>query len=117
MAQTALRAHSLVAATFFIMAVVFYSPHYALSVFSGALLMGFNLAVLIWTWGQIIQKKSVALAATAIVFKYAILAIVIVQLLSRDLVHPIGFFVGLSTLLPTLGWLAFKEHERLKTYG
>ncbi len=112
-----LLAHSMVSLVFFLAALVFYSMHHALGALAGAILMGANLVLLVWTWGQIIQKKSVALAVGVIVFKYAILILLIIQLVGKELVHPISFFFGLLSLLPTLGWLAFREHERLKTYG
>jgi hypothetical protein len=64
---------------------------------SGVVLM--NVIVLAFTWSRMIQKKLIALSVSVIVFKYAILGIIIYKLLSFAWIHKMWFCVGLSSLV------------------
>lgn len=68
-----------------------------------------NLAGIIWTFRKIFQKKSIALAAAVIVFKYAALIGLFVFLNSLGWRADTGFLLGISVLLPTLGFLAIQH--------
>jgi hypothetical protein len=76
-------------------------------VFGGAL-AGANLSLLVWTLNRLLQKKSIALAATVIVIKYAALIGIFVFLYSIGWRIDFGFALGLSAMFPTLGYLAYQ---------
>ncbi len=59
----------------------------------------FNVISLAFTYSRMIQKKLIALSLFIIVFKYAILGIIIYKLLSIAWVDRIWLCVGLSSLV------------------
>ena len=69
---------------------------------SGAVMMGLNLGILAWLWGRIVKKKQIALALVVIVFKYAILGLILYKILSSPWLEPIWFCVGIGTLMVSL---------------
>lgn len=78
------------------------TQHNSMSAVVGSVLMTMNLAVLVETWRRIFLKKSIALAVTAIVFKYAILGTIIYLIVTSGRVQLSGFLIGLTTVLPTI---------------
>lgn len=61
-----------------------------------------NLILLTVGWAMLLRKKFVALAVTVIVIKYAILGIIIYQLMLQPWLSPVFFLVGVSSLLATI---------------
>jgi len=73
----------------------------AASYFSGSILILANVTVLTIAWSFITQKKFVALAVSVIVFKYAILGVIIYRLLKYSWLDPMWMSIGLGSLLLT----------------
>ncbi|MCB0412573.1 MAG: hypothetical protein KDD22_08615, partial [Bdellovibrionales bacterium] len=69
--------HLVVSVAYFAIALLAGTPHHFVSLIAGCSMMGINLALVIWTWSKIFRKKSIALASSVIVFKYAILGVFI----------------------------------------
>ncbi len=82
-------------------------------VFAG-LLVGVNLLLLIWVLKGFLQKKSVALMTSTIVFKYAVLIGLLFLLEQFGWRVNIGFLVGLAALFPTLGFIVYRYWLNLK---
>lgn len=58
-----------------------------------------NVMLTAFVWSRLIQKKLIALSVTIIVFKYAILGIIIYKLLSLAWVNVAWLCVGLGSLV------------------
>jgi phosphoglycerol transferase MdoB-like AlkP superfamily enzyme len=82
------------------------------SLLVASFIVGLNLVLLIWGWRRIFLKKSIALAVSAIVFKYAILGVLIYLILTRMQINPLAFIVGLSTMIPTTLAYAYSARRR-----
>jgi hypothetical protein len=78
---------------------LFVSTDFAASLMVGALIMLANLAGLAFSWNLIFSKKSIALAAFVIIFKYVILGMILWFLASVNWLKPIGFITGLASLV------------------
>lgn len=68
----------------------------------GALLIGINLAGLIWAWRRIFLKKGIAFAISVIVLKYPLIAAFIYIALSKEWVMAYPFALGVATLIPNI---------------
>jgi hypothetical protein len=77
----------------------FINTDFSASLMVGALIMLANLAGLAFLWRLIFSKKSIALAAFVIIFKYVILGIILWSLASVNWLKPIGFITGLASLV------------------
>ncbi len=77
------------------------SKESAASYFSGSFLIFLNVVSLAVAWTFITQKKLIALSVSLIVFKYAILGVIIYQLLKFPWLNALWMSVGLSSLLIT----------------
>jgi hypothetical protein len=77
----------------------FINTDFAASLMVGALVMLANLAGLAFLWRLIFSKKSIALAAFVIIFKYVILGLILWSLASVGWLKPIGFITGLASLV------------------
>lgn len=75
------------------------SKEMALSYLIGAATILMNYVLLMWSWTQIIYKKSIAMGFFVIVFKYAILAAVVYSAHQAGLIHQIALVAGLGTIL------------------
>jgi ascorbate-specific PTS system EIIC-type component UlaA len=73
----------------------------AASYFSGSFLILVNVTVLAVAWSFITQKKFIALSVSIIVFKYAILGVIIYRLLKFPWLNPVWMSIGLGSLLIT----------------
>lgn len=80
----------------------FSAAHQTISIVLGGSLMGLNTILLLWSWSQVFAKKSIALAVGVIVFKYALLGVFIYQALVSNWINPLGFLIGILTLLPSV---------------
>ena len=87
---------------------VFGTPQQAFSCFLASLIVGVNLGIIAWSLSKIFQKKSIALAVTVIVIKYAVLLGLFVYLYKSGWQVDAGFITGLSSLFPTVGYVALK---------
>lgn len=72
---------------------------FALSVLIGGVTMLINIFGLAFFWRLVFSKKSIALAVLIIIFKYLILAAVLWSFTSMRWLSPIGFCVGLASLI------------------
>lgn len=79
----------------------------------GASLQWLNVLILSIVWAQILKKKLIALYGLIIVFKYAILGVIIYRIFQLPWIS-IGYFVaGLSTLVvAVLSFAIFRKEER-----
>jgi len=82
-------------------------------------LIGTSLAALIQYWSvsvtrAILQKKSVAIAATLIVLKYAIFGIILMFFGSGLKLQPLGFFTGFMALIPNVIYVSQLEYRSHK---
>ena len=88
-----------------------------LSTALGVAVIGLSLISLVWAWERIFLKKSIALAVSVIVFKYAILGTVIYIALNSQHVDELWFMIGLLSALPAVvafGFFASAKPEPLE---
>ena len=90
------------------------SEREALGVLIGATLMGLNVAALTWAWRRIFVKKSIALAASVIVIKYAIIGFAVYKLMVGDAVDVMSFVIGITTIILGLFLVAVDDYNRRK---
>ena len=84
----------------------------AFSYAAGSGLILFSFILLGWSWGLIFSKKMIALAIGIIVFKYAILGIIIYTLVRLNWFVPLWFAFGVSSF--ALSAFAYAMREGLK---
>ena len=94
-------------------AYLIYGLAVSVSVLLGGLSMWINVLGLAYFWSLVFRKKSIALAAIAIIFKYLILALILWSLSTSKWLSPAGFCVGLTALL--FGVLVVLLKTRLST--
>lgn len=97
---------NIVAAATFIFSVLFATlcyfligPNSALSSVVGSAVMLVNLFGIWFAWKLVFLKKSIALAVVIIVIKYVILGLFLWNFAKYKWLQPVGFIIGLSTLL------------------
>ena len=73
---------------------------------AGSAIVLFNVLTLAFVISRVIQKKLIALSITIIVFKYAILGIIIYKLLSFAWVDRIWLCTGLASLVVSVLFFA-----------
>jgi hypothetical protein len=78
---------------------IWANQSFALSVLIGGITMLINIFGLAYFWSLVFSKKSIALAVLIIIFKYVILAAVLWSFTSMRWLSPIGFCVGLASLI------------------
>ena len=62
--------------------------------------MGINVALMVFCWGLIFRKKFIALSVGVIVFKYAILGVMIYFAILKGWLSPLAFSLGIGTVVP-----------------
>ncbi|MBK9324675.1 MAG: hypothetical protein IPM97_17305 [Bdellovibrionaceae bacterium] len=78
----------------------YFGPrHSAESFFSGGLLIAINFIFLGFAWNLVFRKKLVALSVLIIVFKYAILGVIIYQLVKQTWLLPFWFAAGVASMM------------------
>lgn len=83
---------------------------------SGLILLSFFL--LGTGWALIFQKKLIALAVGIIVFKYAILGIIIFTIVKRPWFDPMWFAMGVASfVLSAIYYAVMKSREEAKNEG
>lgn len=87
----------------------FYTAHHALSYMSGALVILMSFFFLGIGFGLIFKKKLIALAIGIIVFKYAILGIIIFTLVKLSWFKPLWFAIGVASFILSAIVYALKE--------
>lgn len=88
---------------------IFYTPQHALSYVSGALVILMSFFFLGIGFGLIFKKKLIALAIGIIVFKYAILGIIIFTLVKLSWFNPLWFALGVASFILSAIVYALKE--------
>ncbi|MBK7845291.1 MAG: hypothetical protein IPJ71_16685 [Bdellovibrionales bacterium] len=90
--------------------VIFDVSHKIPSVILGSGVMLFCWIMLMWSWSEIIQKKSIALGVSIIVIKYAILGLILFLVVTNNKCDIAGFLVGISTTVVTaIGYAASEK--------
>lgn len=92
--------------------LAFYAPHHAISFLSGSFLILLSFFLLRVGFGLIFQKKLIALAIGIIVFKYAILGIIIFTLVKQTWFSPLGFSLGVASFILSGIAYGLKEASR-----
>lgn len=69
------------------------------SVLAGALVSLMNLVFLVITWPRLLAKKQVALAVAAIVFKFALLGLILYFVMQSEAIRLGWFSMGLGMVI------------------
>jgi hypothetical protein len=77
----------------------FIAPLQATSFVVGSLTILLSFFLFGWGFGMIFQKKLIALAVVVIVFKYAILGIIIFKLVKALWFSPLWFSIGIASFV------------------
>jgi hypothetical protein len=101
-------------------ALWFCGPHQMIgSYVLGVLVVAGNFILLQSAWKLIFRKKLIALSVLIIVFKYAILGVIIYHLIAHGLAQPIWFSVGVTSMMVssliyglTLGFFETKDERK-----
>ncbi|MEK2643670.1 hypothetical protein [Bdellovibrio sp. BCCA] len=93
----------------------FYAPQQAFSFVAGALTILSSFFLLGIGFGWIFQKKLIALSIGIIVFKYAILGIIIFTLVKLSWFNPLWFALGVASFI--LSAIVYALKEALKREG
>lgn len=110
--KTILLSQILVTALIGLFLAVFNSPHNASSFVFGSLLILFDIILNWLTWKLIFAKKLVALAIGIIVFKYAILGIIVMNVFKLLWLDILWFCLGIASLALAAVIYAIKEAFR-----
>jgi hypothetical protein len=86
----------------------FGAAHQIGGLWLGSGLMGLNLGLVSWVGDRLLQKKSIAMASTLVVTKYAVFLglLIILSLLGWSM--DFGFALGIGAVFPTLGYMGYK---------
>jgi hypothetical protein len=87
------------------------SKEMAVSFMVGGATILVNYLLLMWSWTQILYKKSIAMGFFVIVSKYAILAAVVYSAHQAGLVHQIALVSGLATILISGTFKVYAKEE------
>lgn len=77
----------------------FIAAHQWLSLLLGVGTILLNFLLLAWGWSLIFKKKLIALAVGIIVFKYAILGIIIYRIVNEPWFQPLWFSLGIASFV------------------
>lgn len=91
--------------------LIFSAAQHSYSFVAGATIILISVLLLGISWKLIFQKKLIALAVMIIVFKYAILGIIIFKLMKLPWFEPLWFALGVSSFI--LSALAYAIQEAL----
>lgn len=91
---------------------LFSAPQHALSFVAGSSTIFLSFLLLGWGWSLIFQKKLVALSIGIIVFKYAILGIIIFKLTAMPWFDTLWFAMGVASFILSAFVYAVKETLR-----
>jgi hypothetical protein len=78
---------------------IFFDQNSGYSFAIGGVIVLINISVIWICWRFLIQKKLVALALLIIVFKYAILAIILYKIVNLAWAQPLWLGLGFGTLM------------------
>ncbi len=76
-----------------------YTTQAAISFAAGSALVGINFLILGIAWSLIFQKKLIALAVPLIIFKYAILGLIIYQVIQSSSIDLLWFCLGIGSFV------------------
>lgn len=102
----------LVAALGYIALLFFAAPNHANSYAWGSLTILISFTLMGLGFGLVFRKKLVALGISLIVFKYAILGIIIFTLVKLDWFSSIAFAVGVASFIVSAIYYAISEALR-----
>jgi hypothetical protein len=102
----------LVAALGYVSLLLFAAPNHANSYLCGSLTILLSFSVMGLGYGLIFRKKLVALGGSLIVFKYAILGIIIFTLVKLDWFSSIWFAMGVASFILSAIYYAISEALR-----
>ena len=77
----------------------FIGNQQVLSFFLGAGLIHFSYLILAISWSLIFQKKLIALAVILIIFKYAILGVILFQIVKMQWLSLLWFSLGVASFV------------------
>ncbi len=103
---------ALVAAIGYVALLLFAAPNHANSYLWGSLTILLSFSVMGLGYGLIFRKKLVALGGSLIVFKYAILGIIIFTLVKLDWFSSIWFAMGVASFIVSAIYYAISEALR-----
>jgi hypothetical protein len=92
--------------------LIFAAPNHANSYLWGSLTILISFTLMGLGYGLVIQKKLVALGVSLIVFKYAILGIIIFTLTKLDWFSSIWFAMGVASFIVSAIYYAISEALR-----
>ncbi|HWU43917.1 MAG TPA: hypothetical protein VN132_10785 [Bdellovibrio sp.] len=95
-----------------ILLTVYTASPQAKSFLVGSGLIWFSFLLLGTGWGLIFQKKLIALAVAIIVFKYAILGIIIFTIVKLPWFDPLWFAIGIASFVVSAGYFAITEFKK-----
>lgn len=90
----------------------FYAAQQAASFATGSLAIAISFGMMAIGYAMIFQKKMIALAVGIIVFKYAILGIIIFTLVTLAWFDPLWFSLGVASLV--ISAMAYALREALR---
>lgn len=90
----------------------FYAAQHAISFMIGSFVILMSVFLLRLGYGLIFQKKLIALAIVIIVFKYAILGIIIFTLAKLTWFNPLWFSLGVASFILSAILYALREAFR-----
>lgn len=74
----------------------------SMSFLIGVIISSLSFFGLWWPWHRIFLKKTIALAVSVIVFKYAIIGFSIYKILSLEMIQQGYFLFGLGVIVPSI---------------
>lgn len=81
------------------LALLSHSTQSAISFAAGGALIAVNFLILGIAWSLIFQKKLIALAVPLIIFKYAILGLIIYQVVQSSSIDLLWFCLGIGSFV------------------
>lgn len=104
--------HWLIVGLFYLASSAYNHQHSIMyAVYLSSAVLGISLLLLNWSLNQIFSKKLIAIAASVIVFKWALLFYIVYIMVQVGL-DPLGLGVGFSSVaLSSLIWAVIKTSE------
>ncbi len=102
----------LITAVGYLAALFFAAPNHANSFVWGSLTILLSFSFMGIGYGLVFQKKLVALGISLIIFKYAILGIIIFTLVKLDWFSSIAFAMGVASFIVSAIYYAISEALR-----
>jgi len=89
------------------------TTHSIISFLCGFSVMTVNIGLMVLCWHLILRKKFIALSVGVIVFKYAILGMMVYYAIHKDWVTPLAFSLGIGMVIPAaLIYFVLEKRDR-----